>query len=1034
MERKVLRASAGTGKTYRLSLEYAISLFKGEKIKDIVVMTFTKKATAEIKEDIIKFITKLAKFPESDEEFNERKMTIKSIMDIYPGIFSSEEIYLKAREAYNEILLNKDNLKIYTIDGLKNNIFKTTIAPMININSYEIIDDEENKEYLKKCFEKLFENKSDFNSLKNFLEFNTERNVENYISIIKQIIEDRWKILLLDKKNKELYKIDKKFDEIDRAFEIIKDISERNEKPFIGYVNSAYQPYKNIETKAEKEKFILDNWDKILKSNIHNGSKIKGKKYAEEIEELLELKFELSEEISKIIYNENIIPYEREILSFLERIYEIYDEIKQREKRLTQTDITNYTLKYINNEKLNLTDENGITEYMKDILESDITTVFIDEFQDTSVVQWKIFKNMIKSARRVICVGDEKQSIYGWRGGEKGLFTSLSKIISADEETMDTSYRSRKRVVDFTNLIFEKYSLYAKMEDIKWEFERVKTIDELDRGYVYIYNGTEDKKVEKIESYQKIIDILKEKFNGNYRDTCILARNNSTLQEMEIYLLENHIPYFIETNSSIFEHRTTLPIVKLMKYFIYNNIFYLVEFLRDDILAISDNAMKELLVFKNSFNTLENFCFSKIENNIILEKIKKLKIKYEENKSNDIDILIDIIKEFNVLNIYKTESDVLNIYNFIDVSKRFLNLKEFLNEIIENSDLKEYQQSSIEVQNAVTLMTIHKSKGLGFDTVFYIHNENKSRAKKGALFNTLMSNDFDKIEDYLILDAKCEKSLKYLDNQFDYESYNKKREEEEEINNIYVALTRAKKNIFVIVKHLKKESLMKKILNEDFLSDEMLIYEDGVLEIDKIENIEMIEDLSTPINFQLDFKKYNYREGELEKNELKLSEEEFKYSEDREEKRYIGNIVHFFLENIIYLTEKEREISEVKTISKYGASFGKENILKILSSEGLRVFLKENIDIFSDEWDFIYPEYEIYSELNNELYRLDRLMIKLPKYLKNGLLEKGKILIVDYKTGGFEESQLEKYEQAILERLPEREKFEIEKRYLQIHI
>ena len=92
-----------------------------------------------------------------------------------------------------------------------------------------------------------------------------------------------------------------------------------------------------------------------------------------------------------------------------------------------------------------------------------------------------------------------------------------------------------------------------------------------------------------------------------------------------------------------------------------------------------------------------------------------------------------------------------------------------------------------------------------------------------------------------------------------------KREEEEEINNIYVALTRAKKNLFVIAKHLKKESLMKKILNEDFLSEEMLIYEDGVLEIDKIENIEMIEDLSTPINFQLDFKKYNYREGERER-------------------------------------------------------------------------------------------------------------------------------------------------------------------------
>lgn len=59
MERKVLKASAGTGKTYRLSLEYAVSLFNGEKIKDIVIMTFTKKAAGGIKEDIIKFIKNL---------------------------------------------------------------------------------------------------------------------------------------------------------------------------------------------------------------------------------------------------------------------------------------------------------------------------------------------------------------------------------------------------------------------------------------------------------------------------------------------------------------------------------------------------------------------------------------------------------------------------------------------------------------------------------------------------------------------------------------------------------------------------------------------------------------------------------------------------------------------------------------------------------------------------------------------------------------------------------------------------------------
>lgn len=237
MERKILKASAGTGKTYRLSLEFAISLFKGEKIKNIIIMTFTRKATAEIKEDIIKFIKKLAVSPKSEEELKNREETIKAIFKIYPDLFTEQEIYLKAKKAYKEIILNRDNLKIFTIDGLKNNIFKTSIAPMLNINHYEIIDDRENEEYLKRCFEKLFKNKNEFRILKNFLENNVERNMEAYLLVIKNIIDDRWKSFLMEKKERELYDVDKNFNQIDNAFEIIEEITEKNEKNFIDYVN-----------------------------------------------------------------------------------------------------------------------------------------------------------------------------------------------------------------------------------------------------------------------------------------------------------------------------------------------------------------------------------------------------------------------------------------------------------------------------------------------------------------------------------------------------------------------------------------------------------------------------------------------------------------------------------------------------------------------------------------------------------------------------------------------------------------------------
>ena len=311
---------------------------------------------------------------------------------------------------------------------------------------------------------------------------------------------------------------------------------------------------------------------------------------------------------------------------------------------------------------------------MKDILESNITTVFIDEFQDTSVVQWKIFKSMVESAEKVICVGDEKQSIYEWRGGEKGLFENLSKIIGSEEETMGVSYRSKKEIVNFTNEFFKNYSEFAKGEGINWNFDPVESADKDDKGYIEIHKVEKD-----VENYcEKIADILEEKFKGDYRDICIIARNNDTLTEIGGYLAERHIPYFLETNLSVFFHRTTEPVIKFMKYLVSDNKFYLAEFLRDNLILISDRSLKEFLSFKGK---MEEFSFSDEKLNKVLEKILYFKEKYNKNRYENIDILTEIIKEFGISAVYKNESDMQNIYDFINVSKRFLNVDEFLNEI-----------------------------------------------------------------------------------------------------------------------------------------------------------------------------------------------------------------------------------------------------------------------------------------------------------------------------------------------------------------
>lgn len=139
-------------------------------------------------------------------------------------------------------------------------------------------------------------------------------------------------------------------------------------------------------------------------------------------DEINELKkyFEIFKiQISKYIFNKEVLPLEKEIFLFIKELYEIYDKIKLSTKKFTHLDISNYVFQYLHKNEINLIKNNKITDYFKDIFESNFSTIFIDEFQDTSILQWKILKPIINSSLKTICVGDEKQSIYGWRGGEK---------------------------------------------------------------------------------------------------------------------------------------------------------------------------------------------------------------------------------------------------------------------------------------------------------------------------------------------------------------------------------------------------------------------------------------------------------------------------------------------------------------------------------------------------------------------------------------------------------------------------------------
>ena len=1037
MSKKILKASAGTGKTYRLALEYVVSLIKGEKFSDIIVMTFTNKAIAEIEERIIKFLYDLSYETKDSENLK------SSINNLYPDLALKKD---EIEKIYKDLIINKEKLGIYTLDSFKINIFKNAIAPMKEVFSYEIIDDEENSEILKKVFEKISDNRELFSQFEKFFSDNVERDVEKYIGILKNLVKYRWRYIFINKdgklKERKEFLVDDKeivsiLDETKIEIEEFWEYKKRANS-LEHYANTVFKKYLQLENFEDKKGFFKKNVEELIKNNLYDGGKIKGTKpeVVQCKDKLNELKENLNNLLSKKIFNERIIPYEKQVLNFVEIFFSIYDEIKFKEKKFTQDDLKDYLLMYLEDEKANLIKNNQITDYMKEIIESECSSIFIDEFQDTSIAQWKLLEPFINSSENIICVGDEKQSIYGWRDGEKNLFRDLATIIDGEEENLDTSFRSEENIVEFINEIFE--NILEKI-GIEWDFIKSKSNKKEKEGLVRIYNFNltkeekkkikeEKREIDETEYIKTIIDVLKNDFNENYKGIGIIARKNETLSEIAEELLKNKIPYTLEAKKSIFDHKGVIPIIKLLKYFLTENIFYLLEFLRDDLILVEDSFIEEIVEVWNLKNDNISIFFKNIlecdgylEEKKIIEKISKIYKKYSETEFRNMDIVLDIIKEFGIVEIYNKENEIKNIYKFATISKNFENIKEFLKEIEENSAKDIYLQPTSQEENSVSLLTIHKSKGLEYDTVFYILDEDKNNPDKGLNFNIKFDKNYLNIEEYLVCNSKNEKFLTYLDEVFDFYSFKEKKKKEEELNNLYVALTRPKGNLFICIVHLKEESLFKNLFESYRRED---YYQIG--EIKKYNYPEKEKTISQEIDFKIDFESLEKSQEKLSENIEKIKNDAYKYSLELEEKRNIGNIVHYFLENIKYGEKEEIELALKKTFSKYGALFGEKKLREdILSEEKIEKIFKNNPDIFSKKWDIIYNEYSIYSEQEKKLYRIDRLMID------NKTKE---IYIVDYKTGTYEEEQLKNYKELVefeLSRIKEKN-YTVKTKYIEI--
>ena len=1021
MNRTVLKASAGTGKTYRLSLEFIANLIKGTDYRNIVVMTFTKKATAEIKERIYDFLYQIA-----FEKYNWQDLE-KNLKEIY-GLEDSQINKEKLQEIYFNIIRNKDEMRIYTIDGFTNRIFKNTIAPFFGIYNFETID-EEDEEFYGNILGKILENQEYFEKFLFLVEEKKEKKeIGVYIEFIKNILKLQNYFILSEEKTdfgekKEdtsfVNYLEETFKQIEAIAEIKNNGKKGEIKPVTNFINDdfhiIYKEFKNIdemikdkiENKREKIEIVIKNWEIFYKGEgfkIKNGRTVKGKEIGNFIEEIDNLKEPFMKSLSKNIFTKKVVPLHEKMTKIAEIIYSIAENEKRKSKRFTHNDVSVYTYKFIFDRELNFVQENGVTKDFLELIGGEIETIMIDEFQDTSVLQWKILSLLMESAKNIICVGDEKQSIYGWRGGEKELFEKLDKIIDGKVENLDKSYRSYKQVIENVNRIYEGY-------DKKWEYLPVKYRDDEDyqRGYFSYCLREVPRGSGVARTYEDIVYLIKEGKIKNLGKSCILCRTNTQIQNIVKRLNEENIPYTLNNNASILDHEAIIPLYKLIKYFVFHNFIYFLEFMRSDLIGCLNDHVGYLLENKSKIEEYmrdgKRETFSEYVNRQERATAEKLK-KYEEiDKMNRNSLLFSdvlykikelkklaknlnskyekenfsqkIIENFNVINFYPTNSDIKNIFNFFNILKENDDLFEFVSFMEEEKD-KITQVSSSDVE-AINLMSIHKSKGLEFDTVFYYKSNTESNKTDDLEVYFEYDEKYTKLDKFLLTFGKYKKT--FIDGYYsNIKENNEYKKEMEEINADYVALTRAKKNLLLFFDTNKSggKGLAKRLID---VYGENEGYECGEI----TESEKKTEDNLSENNQQTD-EKLNRIMPYFSNSKVNFPVKDFKITLKEEFKRKKGLAIHYYFEHILNNPEEDRKTARSALLSRYGNMLGKTILIEIISS--LEEFISKNRDIYDKKYK-VYTEFEIYDSEGNKKI-MDRINIDE---------ENKKIYIFDYKTG-----------------------------------
>ena len=1012
----IYKSSAGSGKTHTLVLEYLkITLENTENYRHVLAITFTNKAAAEMKQRII---TTLQELSEGDLTNSMAETLLDELH------FSKTQLQQNATTLLANLIHNYEDFGVSTIDSFVHRVIRTFAADVNLPHGFEVVIDSDDivPDIIENLYFKLGEDKALTEVMVEFVlsltdqekNHNTEKPLIEFIN--KQTNEEGFEEI------KKLSKL-----EMNRFLEILKLISAKQNKlktlinktaqdalgliETNGLETSAFQGGKNGIVSffiKHSNKLVSKNFIptatvlKTIEEDKWHGSKAKAddKATIDFIKEELLTAYTLIRKKGKEYLLLKLVYDKLYAVALLKEIRQLFDDFTLRTNKVHISEF---------NKKISDSIAGQSTPFIYERLGVKYSHFLIDEFQDTSVLQWynlfPLIENSLASGHFNMLVGDAKQAIYRFRSGEVELFSSLPKLYgkpdlpnldqretllaqSMVEKHLTTNYRSYREIVDFNNRFFSLATGNDKtlLRTIYANHEQEVAPGKQQGGYVSIdlieAGKAEEYKEKRLETINRYVNTLRTK-GFSYRDICVLTRNGKDAVEIAAHLLANNIPVVSSESLLLTSSPEVRFIIAIFKALLEpDNSVVLAELIKTRLMMLHQSADFEsvaLRFFANIHTAATNILqWAGIH---LPPEMLKQKPLYQlaEHLFNSID-------QTNTPNIY---------FNyFLD----FITEKEplFENRLDAFLELWEKKKEKLyiimpEGEDAIRIMTIHKAKGLKFQVVILDYQERRTRLSKEEFWTDISIPEAPDLTKTLLPLSKEPLAALGLDNIYEHE-WEKTRMDF--LNLAYVAFTRPVEALFLVCgADGSKEKFSKEIIGflkaATLFDDSKLHYEFG--ELKKLDTPDVQQQKNITLN------QWVSNGGDFPV-QVAPPEEVYWSLAGEASHRARGKLVHEILS----------AVRSTKDIDKAVNLFLAKGVIDNMEARQLSASIREvtehpALKAFFSEEVMVKNETEILGA-DGEITRPDRVVIN-----------HNEVIIIDYKTGEKEEKHIEQvngYKQA----------------------